>query len=84
MFTARLALSCLLATLATVAHGAVTGSLDVQANGPFTGSFDDVKVPVVLGVMSRCPDAVLCETVFDHVLERVVDKIDLSLTFIGK
>lgn len=44
----------------------------------------DVKVPVVLGVMSRCPDAVLCESVFDYVLKDVLDKVNLSLTFIGR
>jgi hypothetical protein len=33
--------------------------------------------------MSRCPDAVACETVFDKVLERVGDKVDISLAFIG-
>ncbi|THH21586.1 hypothetical protein EUX98_g8354 [Antrodiella citrinella] len=42
-----------------------------------------VKVPVVLGVMSQCPDAILCESVFDDVVEQVGGKIDLSLTFIG-
>ncbi|EIW61318.1 uncharacterized protein TRAVEDRAFT_142961 [Trametes versicolor FP-101664 SS1] len=84
MFTASLALICLLAGLVSLAHGAVAGSLGVQTSDAYTGGFDDVKVPVVLGVMSRCPDAVLCETVFDHVLQRVADKVDLSLTFIGK
>ena len=44
----------------------------------------DIKVPVVLGVMSRCPDALLCESVFEQVLRRVNDKVDISLTFIGK
>ena len=44
----------------------------------------NVKVPVTLGVMSRCPDALLCESVFDKVLKQVGDKVDLSLTFIGK
>ena len=43
-----------------------------------------VKVPVVLGVMSACPDAIFCEAVFDDVLAQVGDKVDLSLTFIGK
>ena len=43
----------------------------------------DVKVPVVLGVMSRCPDAILCESVFDEVIGEVGNKIDLTLTFIG-
>ncbi|GBE79628.1 predicted protein [Sparassis crispa] len=33
--------------------------------------------------MSRCPDALLCESVFDHVLKKAADRIDLSLTFIG-
>ncbi|GAA5979811.1 hypothetical protein JCM10908_003054 [Rhodotorula pacifica] len=34
------------------------------------------KVPLTLGVMSRCPDAILVETLFDRVLER---KTSLSL-----
>ena len=44
---------------------------------------EPTKVPVTLGVMSGCPDAILCESVFDRVIERVADKIDLQLTFIG-
>ncbi|KAF8559118.1 hypothetical protein OG21DRAFT_1403873 [Imleria badia] len=44
---------------------------------------EDVKVPVVLGVMSRCPDAILCEAVWDRVLQRVGDKVDISLSFIA-
>ncbi|KAF8341258.1 uncharacterized protein EI90DRAFT_3033274 [Cantharellus anzutake] len=44
-----------------------------------------VRVPVTLGVMSRCPDAFVCENVFDQVLDKVGhEKVDLSLTFIGK
>jgi len=43
-----------------------------------------IPVPVVLGVMSRCPDALLCESVFDRVISKVGhEKVDLSLTFIG-
>lgn len=45
---------------------------------------DDVKVPVTLGVMSRCPDALICEAAFDKTLSQVGDKIDLSLSFIGR
>ena len=45
---------------------------------------DDVKVPVTLGVMSRCPDALICEATFDKVVPQVEDKIDLSLSFIGR
>lgn len=45
---------------------------------------EDVRVPVVLGVMSRCPDAMLCEAVWDRVLQRVGDKVDISLSFIAK
>ena len=44
----------------------------------------NTKVPVLLGVMSQCPDAIYCEDVFNDVLTRTLDKIDLSLTFIGK
>jgi hypothetical protein len=42
-----------------------------------------IGTQVILGVMSRCPDAITCETVFDKVLERVGDKVDMSLAFIG-
>src|SRR5437868_3480384 len=45
---------------------------------------DSVKVPVVLGVMSACPDAFACETVFDGVLEQVSHQVQLSLSFIGR
>jgi hypothetical protein len=44
----------------------------------------EVKVNVVLGVMSRCPDALLCESVFDEVLKHVSHKVDLSLTYLAK
>ena len=49
-----------------------------------TAISDDVKVPVVLGVMSRCPDAILCESVFNRVLQREGDKVAISLSFIAK
>ena len=45
---------------------------------------EDVKVPVTLGVMSRCPDALICEATFDKVVPQVLDKVDLKLEFIGK
>ncbi|KAI0307104.1 hypothetical protein B0F90DRAFT_1622366, partial [Multifurca ochricompacta] len=42
------------------------------------------RVPVTLGVMSRCPDALLCETLFDKVIPRVANKIDLSLAYVAR
>ncbi|KAJ4478044.1 hypothetical protein J3R30DRAFT_3290409 [Lentinula aciculospora] len=45
---------------------------------------DDIKVPVILGVMSRCPDALLCENSMDAVLKKVGDKISLKLVYIAK
>jgi len=42
------------------------------------------KVPMMLGVMSRCPDALHCESVIDRVLKNVRHKVDLSLTFIAR
>ncbi|KAJ7771350.1 hypothetical protein DFH07DRAFT_866378 [Mycena maculata] len=42
-----------------------------------------VRVPVQLGVMSRCPDALLCESVFDQVLQQVGSKIDISLVYVA-
>lgn len=44
----------------------------------------DTKVSVQLGVMSRCPDALLCESTFNEVLSRVVDKVDFSLVYLAK
>lgn len=66
----------------TVVHAAVP-AFTVQET-PQIALTQDVKVPVLLGVMSQCPDAIFCESVFDEVLSRTQDKIDLSLTFIGK
>ncbi|KAF8076375.1 hypothetical protein FPV67DRAFT_1405948 [Lyophyllum atratum] len=45
---------------------------------------DDVKVPVQLGVMSRCPDALLCESVFNDVVQKASDKMNLSLVYVAK
>jgi len=47
-------------------------------------TISDIKVPVQLGVMSRCPDALLCESTFNEVLSRVIDKVDFSLVYIAK
>ena len=62
---------------------AVVHPLTVQDDSQMT-PLEDIKVPVVLGVMSRCPDAMLCEAVWDRVLQRVGDKVDISLSFIAK
>jgi len=37
----------------------------------FAFQADGIRVPVELGVMSRCPDALVCETIFDQVLKEV-------------
>ncbi|KAH0839759.1 hypothetical protein J3R83DRAFT_700 [Lanmaoa asiatica] len=66
-----------------VSTQAVVYPLIVQDN-PQSIVTEDVKVPVVLGVMSRCPDAMLCEAVWDRVLQRVGNKVDISLSFIAK
>jgi len=47
-------------------------------------TISDVKVPIQLGVMSRCPDALLCESTFNEVLSIAIDKVDLSLVYIAK
>jgi len=44
----------------------------------------DILVPVTLGVMSRCPDALICETAFDNVLKQVREIVNLDLTYIAK
>lgn len=54
-----------------------------QSIVPATYDQLDRRVPVVLAVMSKCPDAVDCEGVFDDVLTEVGDMMDLQLTFIA-
>ncbi|KAJ6613455.1 hypothetical protein B0H10DRAFT_2165316 [Mycena sp. CBHHK59/15] len=44
---------------------------------------DEIRVAVELGVMSRCPDALLCETVFNQVLEKIGEKMVLTLVYIA-
>ena len=72
--------------LALAAHSVASPSLVVQdeLQTPYSSPTVETKVPVILGVMSRCPDAVLCEAVFDQVLKKVGDKVDLSLTFVAQ
>ncbi|KAG9317300.1 hypothetical protein JVU11DRAFT_1497 [Chiua virens] len=77
MLTALALLSLCISTQA-----AVYPPLTVQDSSQIIVT-EDVKVPVVLGVMSRCPDAMLCEAVWDSVLQRVGDKVDISLSFIA-
>ncbi|SCZ91716.1 BZ3500_MvSof-1268-A1-R1_Chr5-1g07626 [Microbotryum saponariae] len=43
----------------------------------------DNKVPIRLAVMSKCPDAELCESVFDRVLDKVGTLVDIKLLYIG-
>jgi hypothetical protein len=72
---------------ASCVHGLIHNQ--PQAGQHLLGTAEDaiarkVKVPVILGVMSQCPDALYCEAVFDRVLENVGDIIDLQLSFIGR
>jgi hypothetical protein len=46
-------------------------------------STDKHRVPVTLGVMSRCPDALFCESVFDDVRRREAEKINLSFAYLA-
>jgi len=47
-------------------------------------TINNVKVPVVLGVQSRDGDALLCQSIFDQVMKRVADKIDLSFAYVAE
>ncbi|TFK75919.1 hypothetical protein BDN72DRAFT_356691 [Pluteus cervinus] len=71
----------LLALLSNVLAPGLSPTLVVQNGQQKLG---DRRVTVELGVMSRCPDALLCESVFNEVLPKVADKVDLSLLYIGK
>lgn len=53
----------------------------IQGETPYQ---TDVKVPVQLGVMSQCPDALLCESLFKTVFETVKEKADLSLVYVAR
>ncbi|GJE84125.1 hypothetical protein PsYK624_002010 [Phanerochaete sordida] len=76
-------LATILATGIALAQGYALQ--DSGAQVPMAGEPPaDTKVPVLLGVMSACPDALVCESVFNHVLQKVGDKVDLDLTFIGQ
>jgi len=69
-----------LATLLFIAQ-----ALALPQQTPLTSVNDgSIKVPVQLGVMSRCPDALICEATFNEVLKKVNDKVDLSLVYIGR
>jgi hypothetical protein len=46
--------------------------------------YHDVKVPVTLAVMSQCPDAILVERVFDHVLDSVMNRVELQLIYVAQ
>ncbi|KAG8714826.1 hypothetical protein FRC11_006923 [Ceratobasidium sp. 423] len=72
----------LTALLFPLAARAATLPKIISQDGSVT-QVDDYKVPVTLGVMSRCPDALMCEGVFNNVVNRVGDKINIGLAFIG-
>lgn len=58
---------------------------DAQESWSIPNSFTDgLRVPVILGVMSRCPDALLCETLFDKVIPKVAEKIEVSLAYVAR
>ncbi|KAJ6485012.1 hypothetical protein C8R47DRAFT_1130511 [Mycena vitilis] len=69
--------------LATLASTQVI--LPLVDRGPqFTSKSDGIRVPVELGVMSRCPDALACETIFNDVLNEVGrERMDLSLVYVA-
>jgi len=45
---------------------------------------NNTRVPIMLGVMSRCPDALLCESVLDGAFKQTWDIVDINLSFVGK
>ena len=69
-------------SLIPLVQGLKTPDLNVQDASQIR--LEDVKVPVQLGVMSQCPDALLCESVFNDVLNYASDKMELSLVYIAR
>lgn len=45
---------------------------------------EEIRVPVLLGVMSNCPDALYCERVFNDVLSQVGPLVELDVTYIAR
>ncbi len=41
-------------------------------------------IPIMLGMMSCCPDVLLCEAVLDGVLKETWDIVDINLSFVSK
>ena len=66
-------------SLCLVASSATPAAVQQQQSW----SISTRRVPVTLGVMSRCPDALLCETLFDKVIPRVAEKIDIALAYVA-
>ena len=63
---------------------AILAAFPTSKNGQFHLNGADIKVQVQLGVMSRCPDALLCESRFGEVLDKVADKVQLSLIYVAR
>ncbi|KAG8968123.1 hypothetical protein FRC03_008683 [Tulasnella sp. 419] len=73
----------LLTFAAVVDPTLIESSLGHAKQRPLSPDFN--RVPVTLGVMSRCADAHLCEKIFNDVIEEVGhDIIDLKLQFVAK
>jgi len=76
--------SAIISTLSLSLVIASATPTDVQQQSWTAPTTSDVRVPVTLGVMSRCPDALKCEALFDTIIPRVCEKINLSLAYVAK
>jgi hypothetical protein len=80
MYATEMLSSIILSTLSLYLATVFATPNNVQQQSLSTNA---LRVPVTLGVMSRCPDALLCETLFDKVIPRVAEKIDISFAYIA-
>ncbi|KAF9485372.1 hypothetical protein BDN70DRAFT_871410 [Pholiota conissans] len=80
----HISLSLLTTLLPAVLALHVRPSFDFVLQDEASFNKPEIKVGVQLGVMSRCPDALLCESTFNEVLDKVMDKVDLSLVYVAK
>lgn len=69
--------------LSTISTLADSESVSANQRGYILSSDGLKLVPIVLGVMSKCPDAQICEDVFDKVLAEVGDKVDVLVVYMG-
>jgi hypothetical protein len=59
-------------------------STPLRVQSEFESVFGGLKVPVVLGVRSKDTDTLVCQSVFDQVLKKVANKVEISFAYVAE